>query len=45
LEPGIEIKDIRISYASITTIVIILAIIGVAITIVKTRQKKAEKTT
>ena len=45
LEPGIEIKDIRISYASITTIVIVLAIIGVAITIVKTRQKKAEKST
>lgn len=43
LEPGVQIKDIRISFASITTLVAILAVIGVAITIVKIRQKRAEK--
>ncbi|MBI5859530.1 MAG: hypothetical protein HZB73_02175 [Nitrosarchaeum sp.] len=41
LEPGIDIsKDIRISYGLITTIVILLAIIGIAITVIKIRQKE-----
>lgn len=39
LEPGIQIKDIRISYASIVTIAIILAIIGVVILIIRIRSK------
>ena len=43
LEPGIQIKDIRISFASIMTTVAILVTIGVTITIVKIRQKRAEK--
>lgn len=45
LELGVQIKDIRISYATILTIAMILVIIGVAITIVRIRQKKAEKST
>ena len=43
LEPGVQIKDIRISFASIITTVAILTAIGVTITIVKIRQKRAEK--
>jgi len=43
LEPGVQIKDIRISFASIATTVAILTAIGVTITIVKIRQKRAEK--
>lgn len=44
LEPGLDIsKDIRISYGLITTIVIILAIIGIVTIIIKIRQKRREK--
>jgi len=43
LEPGVQIKDIRISYASIMTIVIIFLVIGAIITLVRIRQKRAEK--
>lgn len=44
LEPGIDIsKDIRISYGLITTIAIILAIIGIVVTIIRIRQKRREK--
>ncbi|MCV0400123.1 MAG: hypothetical protein K5785_09040 [Nitrosarchaeum sp.] len=44
LEPGIDVsKNIRISYATITTIAIIMISIGIAYAIVKTRQKRAEK--
>ena len=44
LESGIDVsKNIRISYAAITTIAIIMISIGIAYAIVKTRQKRAEK--
>lgn len=43
LEPGIQIKDIRISYATIITIVVIVVAIGAAITTIRIRQKRAEK--
>jgi len=43
LEPGIQIKDIRISYASIIIVAVIFTVVGVAIATVKIRQKRAEK--
>lgn len=43
LEPGIEINNIRISYATIVTIVSVLSIIGIVVSIVRIRQSRAEK--
>jgi plastocyanin len=43
LEPGIEINNIRISYAVIVTIVAVLSIIGIVVSIVRIRRSRAEK--
>lgn len=40
LEPGIQIKDIRISYASIITIGAILIVICTAVVVIRIRRKK-----